>query len=218
MDIFGSHWRGHADKMREAWDRLVAPEDVVLCPGDLSWAMKLEEAKLDLDWIGDRPGLKILCRGNHDYWWSSISKVRAALPKSCIALQNDAYDLGPVVVAGSRCWSSPGALDYTEQDQKIYERECLRLKMSLEAAQKLAAERPIIAAVHYPPLTANHGPTGFSQLLEEFGVCLCVYGHLHGERSHRTAVQGMVNGIEYKMLSCDYLNFTPILVLNIDHI
>ncbi len=217
MDIFGDHWRGHAEQMAQAWDKIVAPEDVVLCPGDLSWAMRLEEAKLDLEWIGARPGLKILGRGNHDYWWSTISKVRATLPKSCVALQNDCYDLGPAVVAGTRCWAAPGALDYTEQDQKIYERECMRLKMSLEAAQKMAAGRPIVAAIHYPPFTAKKGPTGFSELLEQFGVKLCVYGHLHGRRSHETAAQGLINGIEYRLIACDYLKFEPALLVSDAH-
>ncbi|MBL4818276.1 MAG: metallophosphoesterase [Deltaproteobacteria bacterium] len=215
MDIFGSHWKGHADKMAESWDRLVASDDVVLCPGDLSWAMRLDEAKLDLQWIGDRPGLKILGRGNHDFWWSSISKVRAALPKGCVALQNDCYDLGPMVVAGSRCWSAPGALDYTEQDQKIYERECGRLEMSLKAAQKMAEGRPIIAAIHYPPFTAKKAPTAFAELLEAYSVKLCVYGHLHGERSHRTAFQGVKNGIEYRLIACDYLKFEPALLVSV---
>jgi len=212
MDVFGKHWEGHVEKMREAWDECVDKKDVVLCPGDLSWAMRLDEAKKDLEWIGQRPGLKILGRGNHDYWWSSIGKVRASLPKSCIALQNDSVDLGEVVVSGSRCWSAPGALDYTEADQKIYERELLRLKMSLESAKKISKEKPIIASIHYPPFTAKQTPTGFSQLLEEFGVSICVYGHLHGERAHRTAVDKEVDGIRYFLIACDYLDFKPKLI------
>ncbi|MBH1989386.1 MAG: metallophosphoesterase [Myxococcaceae bacterium] len=213
MDVFGHHWRGHADQMAKAWDALVSPEDIVLCPGDLSWAMRLEEAKADLEWIGARPGQKILGRGNHDYWWSSISKVRASLPSGCVALQNDCVDLGFTVVAGSRCWAAPGGLDYSAQDQKIYERECIRLHLSLEAAQKIAKGRPLIAAIHYPPFAANHGPTGFSELLEKYAVRLCVYGHLHGERSHRTAVQGEVRGVEYRLLACDFLKFSPALLV-----
>ncbi len=212
MDVFGEHWAGHAKKMQEAWDACVQPEDIVLCPGDLSWAMRLEEAKTDLAWIGERPGLKILGRGNHDYWWSSISKVRAALPKGCIALQHDSVDLREVVVAGSRCWSAPGALDYTPADQKIYERELLRLRMSLESAQKIANGRPIIAAIHYPPFTAKQLPTGFAEIIEEFGVSICVYGHLHSARSHRTAVQGLVEGVRYFLIACDYLDFKPTLI------
>lgn len=210
MDIFGSHWQNHAAQMQEAWDAQVKPEDIVLCPGDLSWAMRLEEAAADLAWIGARPGLKILGRGNHDYWWNGITKVRAALPKGCIALQNDAVDLGNIVVAGSRCWSAPGAVDYTPQDQKIYERELARLKMSLEHAKKLAGgKKAIIAAIHYPPFTAKGKHTEIAHMLEEYGVKMCVYGHLHGVRDHKTAVQGEVNGIVYHLIACDHLGFKP---------
>ncbi len=212
MDKFGPHWQGHALRIQEAWDALVKADDIVLCPGDLSWAMRLDEAQKDLEWIGNRPGLKILGRGNHDYWWSSIGKVRAQIPKSCVALQNDAYDLGEVVVAGSRCWSAPGTADFTPEDQKIYERELLRLRMSLEAAKKMASGRPLIAAIHYPPFTTNGSPTGYAQLMEEFGVAVCVYGHLHDERSHRNAVQGQVNGTTYHLIACDFLRFTPKLI------
>ena len=213
MDVFGDHWVGHAAKMAEAWDALVGPDDVVLCPGDLSWAMKLDEAGTDLKWIGDRPGrLKVLGRGNHDYWWSAIGKVRSALPEACVALQNDAVDLGEVVVAGSRCWAAPGGLDYSEADEKIYRREIGRLRMSLEAGQKLAAGRPLIAAVHYPPFTAKQAATAYSDLLEEFAVDLCVYGHLHGRRAHRTAVEGEMRGVQYRLIACDHLDFKPVQV------
>ena len=160
MDVFGDHWRGHADKMATAWDAMVGADDVVLCPGDLSWAMKLEGAAPDLGWIGARPGrLKILTRGNHDYWWSAIGKVRAALPVGVVALQNDAVDLGDVVVCGSRLWTCPGALDWDSHDEKIYVREVERLKLSLEAGHKLAAGRPLIAAIHYPPFDKQQGGT-----------------------------------------------------------
>lgn len=211
MDKFGDHWKDHAAKMAEAWDRIVGDDDVVLCPGDLSWAMRLEEAGADLAWIGARKGrLKVLGRGNHDYWWSAIGKVRKALPPGCVALQNDAFDLGDVVVAGSRCWAAPGGLDFSEADRKIYERELGRLRLSLEAGRKLAKGRPLIAAIHYPPFAADGRSTGFSELIEEFEVSLCVYGHLHGRHAHRTAVVGEVRGVQYRLLACDFLDFTPI--------
>jgi predicted phosphohydrolase len=162
MDVFGDHWAGHADKMAAAWDAQVSEDDVVLCPGDLSWAMRLDQAAADLAWIGERPGLKVLGRGNHDYWWSAIGKVRKALPERCVALQNDAVDVGSAVVAGSRCWAAPGALDYSEADEKIYQREIGRLRLSLEAGKKLAGDRPLIAAIHYPPFTASQKPTALS--------------------------------------------------------
>lgn len=210
MDVFGDQWKDHAAKMAEAWDRVVGDDDVVLCPGDLSWAMRLEDAKADLAWIGARKGkLKVLGRGNHDYWWSAIGKVRKALPEGCVALQNDAIDLGDVVVAGSRCWAAPGGLDFSEADQKIYERELLRLRLSLEAGRKLAGARPLIASIHYPPFGADGRATGFSELIEEHGVALCVYGHLHGRHAHRTAVVGEVRGVHYRLIACDYLGFEP---------
>jgi len=215
MDKFGKHWAGHADKMAEHWDALVDDDDVVLCPGDLSWAMKLDEAALDLEWIGARKGrLKILGRGNHDYWWSAIGKVRKALPESCWALQNDAIDLGDVVVCGSRCWAAPGALDYSEHDRKIYEREITRLRLSLETGRKMADGRKLVAAIHYPPFTAKGASTDYSDLVEEFGVELCVYGHLHGRRAHQTAVVGERNGVTYRLIACDALHFAPQLLFD----
>ncbi len=213
MDVFGDHWRGHADKMATAWDAMVGADDVVLCPGDLSWAMKLEGAAPDLGWIGARPGrLKILTRGNHDYWWSAIGKVRAALPVGVVALQNDAVDLGDVVVCGSRLWTCPGALDWDSHDEKIYVREVERLKLSLEAGHKLAAGRPLIAAIHYPPFDKQQGGTAYSALLEQFGVAVCVYGHLHGRRAHRTAFEGDRGGVRYHLIACDHLAFSPVVV------
>jgi predicted phosphohydrolase len=210
MDVFGDHWREHHLKMAEAWDRDVTAADVVLCPGDLSWAMRLDEAARDIAWIAERTGkCKVLGRGNHDYWWSAIGKVRKALPDGCVALQNDALDLGDVVVSGSRCWAAPGALDFSAADEKIYQRELGRLRLSLEAGRKLAGDRPLIAQIHYPPFAADGRPTGFSELLEEFSVALCVYGHLHGRRAHRTAVEGEVRGVVYRLIACDYLRFEP---------
>jgi len=210
MDVFGEHWRGHADKMAAAWDAMVGADDVVLCPGDLSWAMKLEEAHKDLAWIGARPGrLKVLTRGNHDYWWSAIGKVRQALPAGVVALQNDAYDLGDVVVCGSRLWTCPGALDWDAHDDKIYLREVERLKLSLEAGKKLAAGRPLIAAIHYPPFDRNQNDTAYSRLLAEAGVVVCVYGHLHGRRAHKTAFEGERDGVRYHLIACDRLEFAP---------
>lgn len=212
MDIFGDNWADHASQMAASWDSLVQPDDVVLCPGDLSWAMKLEQAAPDLAWIGARPGLKILGRGNHDYWWSSIGKVRAALPPQCIALQNDAVDLGEVVVAGTRAWCMPGSWEFTEADQKIYDREVLRLEMSLKDAQAKAAGRPIIAAIHYPPLGYQGASSELSDLLEKYDVKLCVFGHLHGKKHHDASFKGLKNGVEYRLIACDFLKFTPTLL------
>ena len=213
MHVFGEHWAGHADKMAAAWDASVGDDDVVLCPGDLSWAMKLEQAEKDLAWIGARKGkTKVLTRGNHDYWWSAIGKVRSALPPSCVALQNDAVDLGDVVCAGSRSWTCPGALDHDDPDEKIYLREVERLKLSLQTAQKMARGRPLIAAIHYPPFDKQQQHTAYSRLLVEHGVQLVVYGHLHGRRAHKTAFEGDRDGVSWRLIACDRLQFAPVVV------
>lgn len=212
MDVFGEHWRDHAARMAAAWDELVGPDDVVLVPGDVSWALRLEQAQADLAWIAARPGrTKVLVRGNHDYWWSAIGKVRQALPPTLLALQNDAADLGEAVVAGSRLWSCPGALDFGADDQKIYLREIERLKLSLQSGRALAGDRPLIAAIHYPPFAADRGrsSTAYTDLLEQFGVALCVYGHLHGASAHRTAFEGERGGVRYRLIACDFLDFRP---------
>jgi predicted phosphohydrolase len=210
MDIFGEAWRDHTRRMAEAWDDLVKDEDVVLCPGDLSWAMRLTEADADLQWLGQRPGRKILTRGNHDYWWSSVSKVRATLPESCLALQNDAVSLDSVVYTGSRLWALPGSPEFGPDDEKVFKREVGRLEMGLKAAAKAAAgELPIVAAVHYPPLTEGGAATPFTDLLEAYQVRLCVYGHLHGGAAHGTAVDGEVRGVQYAFISSDFLGFSP---------
>lgn len=212
MDIFGEQWQDHAGQMAYHWDLLVKNDDIVLCPGDLSWAMKLLEARKDLDWIGARPGTKILVKGNHDYWWNAIGKVRNFIPKNCIALQNDAHDIGEFVVAGSRCWSAPGSFDYTAQDEVIYKRELERLRMSLDQAMLIGKGKPILAAIHYPPFTMGQENTAFADVLEKYPVKICVYGHLHGQKSFKYAFEGERNGILYMMLSCDYLRFKPRLV------
>lgn len=207
MDIFGSVWDNHPERLREAWERTITEEDTVLLPGDLSWAMTLDQARPDLDWIGRLPGRKVLIRGNHDYWWSGIGKVRRALPPSCWAIQNDAVSIGDWTVCGTRGWLLPDHPHFTEQDMHIYQREGERLRLSLQQAAK--SNLPIIVAMHFPPLPKDGTETIFTKLLEEYEVDLCVYGHLHGP-SHRFAFEGVRNGIEYRLVSADYLDFQPV--------
>ncbi|MFH1809117.1 MAG: metallophosphoesterase [Pseudomonadota bacterium] len=211
MDVFGAAWQDHVARMAEAWDRCVGDDDLVLCPGDLSWALRLDEAAADLEWIAARPGTKILGRGNHDYWWSSIGKVRAALPERCLALQNDAIVVGEWVIAGSRLWSQPGTSEFGPDDDKILRREVQRLEMSLQVGRQLAgASGSLIAAVHYPPFAPDGSCSAFTELLERYSVALCVYGHLHGPAAHRTAVEGSRQGVHYRLVASDHLEFTPL--------
>jgi len=208
MDIFGPSWEGHAEKMAANWRATVAGDDWVLVPGDISWAMRLEDALVDLRFLDALPGRKILLKGNHDYWWTSRSKVEAVLPPSLRLLQHDCVDLGGGVgVVGTRGWTPPDAPRATEQDQKIYAREVARLTLSLNAAQGRFDH--LIAMLHYPPIHEGLGETEFVPLLRDAGVRTCLYGHLHGA-NHVHAVRGLRDGITYHFVAADAIDFTPV--------
>lgn len=208
MDIFGPAWERHTERIDRGWRATVGPDDWVLVPGDISWAMKLEEALPDLRFIDALPGRKLLLKGNHDYWWGSRAKVEAVLPPSLKLLQNDAFDLGNGIgIVGTRGWSPPEAPRSTPEDRKIYDRELLRLQLSLKAA-KGRFDR-LIAMLHFPPLYQGDGETGFVPLLRDAGVKVCLYGHLHGA-DHRYAVKGERGGIVYYFVAADAVEFTPV--------
>lgn len=204
MDIFGPHWLNHFERIREDWLTRVCAGDIVLLPGDLTWAMHLEEAMEDLARVGELPGTKLLLRGNHDYWWSSIGRVRRALPEGCYALQNDSILLDGVLFAGSRGWQIPGEPDGDSDDARIYRRERQRLEMSLSNARAKSEDAPLVAMMHYPPRSEN--AEGFSDILKNYGVERVVYGHLHGA-GLAGAIRGEVEGIIYHQVSCDGLDF-----------
>lgn len=208
MDVFGAHWENHFERIAEDWRARVREEDTVLIPGDISWAMQLAAALEDLREIAKLPGRILILRGNHDYWWSSLTQLRTNLPENMFAVQNDAIDCGAAVFCGTRGWTIPGGANATAQDEKIYRREALRLEMSLEAAKRMAQGRPIIAMMHYPPLLPENAKTGteFTRLLTAYGAAHCVYGHLHGPSVQR-GYRGMYNGVQYDLVSCDALGF-----------
>lgn len=203
MDIFGPVWEGYLEKIFAEWNEKVGEEDIVLLAGDFSWAMKLEEAISDFDILKNLAGKKIIIRGNHDYWWKSISAVRAILPQNTFAIQNDAIRFDGVVVCGTRGWQvleKDGERD--EQDQKIFDREVLRLEMTLQAGKKLMQEGDkLICMMHYPPMNFSRSDSPFSQLIEKYGVDRVVYGHLHGYKNPNLHYEK--NGVEYFLTSCD---------------
>lgn len=208
MDIFGSHWERHFERISDDWCRRVEKEDIVLIPGDISWAMQLDAAMNDLERIAALPGRVLILRGNHDYWWSSLTQLRQRLPQNMYALQNDAYDAEEYVICGTRGWTIPPASKADAQDVKIYRREVLRLGLSLDNAARIAKGRPIIAMLHFPPLVPDCMQTGseFTRLLSEYRVTNCVYGHLHGQ-SIRWGFCGKYRGVQYNLVSCDALGF-----------
>ena len=210
MDVFGPQWDRHFFHIRENWQKAVGPEDTVLIPGDISWAMRLQEAEADLKEIGLLPGTKVLCKGNHDYWWNSISQVRSILPDSMVALQHSAADLGSIVVCGTRGWLLPTAeAPLSPQDEKICRREAERLRLALEDAAAIAKGRPLIVMTHYPPLLEAERDTVFTSLMEEYGVHTAVYGHLHGA-GIQVGFNGEHRGIRYRLVSCDSIGFSPL--------
>ena len=209
MDIFGPGWEGHPEAFFEGWREVVGDDDLVLVPGDLSWALRLEDALLDLNDIGELPGRKVILRGNHDYWWPSISKLRANLPEGMFAIQNDALRFGDLVVCGTRGWVTPGSHEFSEQDEKIYLRELERLRLSLQAARKLGGEK-LIVMLHFPPANPRRESSGFTELLLEEKPDVLVFGHVHGDPDYR---EPELPGIDTHFVAADALGFRPRLLL-----
>lgn len=205
MDIFGPQWSEHYKKIEQDWDRNVNINDTVLIPGDISWAMTLEEAMRDLQWINERPGRKILIKGNHDYWWGSIKKLNSLFDNMHF-IQNNYFIYEDYAICGTKGWTVPNENKFTEQDEKIYIREVHRLKLSLESARKEGYNK-IITMLHYPPTNEKLEPSLFTEILETYGVEKVIYGHLHGEGSYSCGLKGEFNGVEYYLASCDYLDF-----------
>lgn len=205
MDVFGEHWERHFERICEDWIKRVRDEDIVLLPGDLSWAMQLEDACQDLDAIKRLPGRKIITRGNHDYWWNSIGRVRDKLGKNMFALQNDAVVLDEYVFAGTRGWILPTE-EVGEDDKRIFSREVKRLTMSLEHARRIAPDKELICMLHYPPLTDSMRDTPVTRQISKFGCSHVVYGHLHGSALFG-AFRGIYDGVTYHQVSCDGLDF-----------
>jgi len=210
MDVFGPGWEGHPEAFFEGWRRVVGPDDLVIVAGDISWAMRLDEALPDLQAIAELPGRKVLLRGNHDYWWPSISRLRAALPAGMYAIQNDSVVIEGVAVAGTRGWLVPGSPEYTEADEKIYKREVERLRLSLSSLEGKEYDKLVIA-LHFPPTGPDGSPTGFTELIEQYEPDAVVYGHLHG--AENTWLLTNWKGIPLHLVAADYLHFKPKLVL-----
>ena len=224
MDRFG--WLHHPEPLRVAWDAKVAPDDFIILAGDLSWGTRPHEVMEDLKWIDDRPGRKVLLRGNHDYWWGDSStklrKLFDGFPSIAGFIQNSAVQVGPWVIAGSRLWTAPeappmpgGEMGDEVQKPDYIERETNRLNLSLEDARKLQAKSatPLrrIVAVHFPPIYSNGLETAFSKALEAWQPSTCVYGHLHGP-GIAAGFTGMHGGVRYVLASCDAAGFSPMLI------
>jgi predicted phosphohydrolase len=218
MDVFGGSWVHYEKKLKEYWEYMVLPEDSVVMPGDISWGMTLEEAKADLKWLHSLPGEKYLMKGNHDYWWSSFTKLQAFAEEEELTslhfLYHDAAFTQGKIICGSRGWLCDDRM--TAQDQKILNREAIRFALSLEKAQHLAEEaelqngtRPeLICFSHYPILTATQMENPIMNILHEYSIKRVYYGHLHNWGTKPLIEE--YEGISFTLVSSDYRSFTPV--------
>lgn len=216
MDVFGDHWKDHHVKVESAWRERVRDEDLVLVPGDLTWAMKAEDARQDLAWLAALPGQKLLIKGNHDYWWpGSQSKLLAVLPPGIQAIKKRAVMIQGVPFIGVR-----GTDFYARSQEGVREvetrlvRERGELLQSIEDLARIydGPARPI-ALFHYPPFPVGRSDSFFTRILEDVGCRLCVFGHLHTRPEWERVFQGEARGVEYRLVSCDALDFQPLLLL-----
>ena len=211
MDVFGGAWRGYMDKLRAGLAR-IGPEDTTVLLGDLSWGIGLEQAREDFAFIAAIPGRKIILKGNHDYWWSTAAKFYRFCEdngwQNMWILNNNCYDYRGFALCGTRGWF------YEEDrhgahDEKVFRRELIRLETSLQAA----GDRPKLCFLHYPPRYRGYTCPEILELLRRYGVSRCYYGHLHSE-SHKLAVEGLHDGTEFSLVAADYVNFTPVRVMD----
>nr|WP_312986046.1 metallophosphoesterase [Clostridioides sp.] len=211
MNIFGDNWNGHVEKIISNWRENVSSDDTVIVLGDTSWGINLAQAKSDLDLIDSLPGEKIFIKGNHDYWWTTVTGLNK-LYDNMNFLHTNFYTYEDYAICGGRGWICPNDVKFDENDQKIYIREEHRLRLSLEAAKKRGYKK-IIMCVHYPPTNDKLEESIFTNLYEEYGVEKVLYGHLHGEESFKMGLKGIRNSVEYVLASCDYTDFKLIKVM-----
>ena len=203
MDIFGKSWVNYFELICADWKAKVSQDDVVLLPGDFSWAMRMEDALADFELVAQLPGKKVILRGNHDYWWNTLSQVRSAIPKDFFALQNDCLRFGDVLICGTRGWVCPDGDNLNVEDKKIYLREVERLKLSIASMQKQRQpEDKVIAIMHYPPFNGRYEDSDFVKQFVQADIKTVVYGHLHG-KDCRSNLYMKKFGIDFYLTSCD---------------
>ena len=206
MDVFGENWQNHEEKIKQDWLSKVTDDDLVLLPGDFSWSMHLKDTVKDFEYLNSLPGKKLLLKGNHDYWWTTVTKMKKFLKennfKNIDFLYNNSYEYEGYIVAGTRGW----ALSGEEYDPKLIDREMQRLEISIQdGVKRYGNHKEIIICMHYPPTTKNC-EMNFINIMKKYNVMQCLYGHLHSS-AIKEAVEGNVCGIDLKLISADGVNF-----------
>ena len=220
MEVFGNRWKDYVNKIQKNWCRLVKDSDTVLVAGDISWALNSEAAIPDLTWIDALPGKKLLMKGNHDFWWSTVSKMTKLLAENDIQsidfLSNNAFEIENYILAGSRGWFTDRSMQNTAQVidyEKIMNREVIRLKMSLDAAKKLqnCSQKEILVFLHFPPIWSDFRCEEILALLKQYEIRRCYFGHIHG--TYTVSPSFLSDEIEFRMISADYLDFIPQIIV-----
>ncbi len=215
MDRFGPRWTNYTQRIAAAWNELITADDIVLLPGDVSWAHSLPKLMLDLNWLAELPGRKVLLRGNHDHWWKNIEAVRKIVtPLGFYALEGDSITLDGVVLCGAMGNIAPEDPYYVEDPKKDrYHRELARLELALQhGVEQRADGQPLILLMHYPPFTSDAKPTAYVKLITRYAPTLCLYGHLHRSEEWQVAVNGVYEHVLYRLVASDYIGMTPQLV------
>lgn len=219
MEVFGYAWHNYIERIRENWLELIKDSDTVLIGGDISWAMHLKDCRKDFEFLNSLPGRKILFKGNHDYWWESMTKMNSFVGEAgfdtLTFMQNGSFLCEGVLIGGTRGWNLPGDGGFGDDDRKIYQREFLRLELSFKSGRQLCEEQGIsplknVCVLHYPPFTKDGTPDeAFVSLMKDYGITDCFYGHLHSLGTNN-AVEGEFDGITFRLVSADYLGFRPV--------
>lgn len=211
MSIFGENWEGHEEKIKKDWLKKVKEEDLVILPGDFSWSMYLKDSNQDFKYLNELPGKKLLLKGNHDYWWTTVTSMRNFLQENQFEnidfIYNNAYEFENYIIAGTRGWSQTE----NPEDKRLLKREALRLELSIQNGIKIYGEdKPILLFMHYPPITHSnlfkHQTNELIQIMQKYKIKKCFYGHLHST-SIKEAVEGNHYGIDFKLVSADGLDF-----------
>lgn len=219
MELFGESWTDYMQRIQRNWNQICSSEDVIIVPGDISWAMHLSQMKADFDYLKGLAGTKVLLKGNHDYWWETKSKLNtyksAYQAEQIHFLHNDCYLINHTAICGTRGWTLPGDKKYTLEDERVYTRELGRLTLSLKEAVQHEPEH-IIAAFHYPPFSLlGEEESEFLELLKLYGVKQCIFGHVHNANKRfalwqqRTETISEKTGIAMSIVSADFLDFSP---------
>ncbi|NSW91470.1 MAG: metallophosphoesterase [Firmicutes bacterium] len=215
MDMFGDRWINYMGRLKKSWEDVVSDGDYVIIPGDISWATYLEQSYEDFKFLNALPGKKIILKGNHDYWWTTLRKLETFMEKNNFFtikfLHNNCYKIENIILCGTRGWKCPGDDEFGEEDKRIYYRELQRLELSLKCAAKITGNtspESIIVAMHYIPFNTKRESSDFVEIMQRYNVKMCLYGHLHGE-GIRSVVEGKIGEIEYRLVSADYLEFKP---------